>query len=131
MRSDAFRAAIEAEDRDALVACLAEDVRFLSPVVFRAYDGRDLVGTILTEGAMRVFRDFRYREQLEDGDVSALIFAARVEDREVDGLDLLRFDAQGQVAELTVMVRPMSGLHALADGMGKEFERLGISPPRG
>jgi hypothetical protein len=131
MRSDAFRAAIEAEDRDALVACLAEDVRFLSPVVFRAYEGRDLVGTILTEGAMRVFRDFRYREQLEDGDVSALVFAARVDDREVDGLDLLRFDAEGQVAELTVMVRPMSGLHALADGMGKEFERLGISPPRG
>jgi limonene-1,2-epoxide hydrolase len=131
MRSDAFRAAIEAEDRDALVACLAEDVRFLSPVVFRAYEGRDLVGTILTEGAMRVFRGFRYREQLEDGDVSALIFAARVDDREVDGLDLLRFDAEGQVAELTVMVRPMTGLHALADGMGKEFERLGISPPRG
>jgi hypothetical protein len=131
MRSDAFRTAIEAEDRDALVACLAEDVRFLSPVVFRAYEGRDLVGTILTEGAMRVFRDFRYREQLEDGDVSALVFAARVDDREVDGLDLLRFDAEGQVAELTVMVRPMSGLHALADGMGKEFERLGISPPRG
>ena len=130
MRSDSFRAAVEAEDRDALVACLAEDVRFLSPVVFRAYEGRDLVGTILTEGAMRVFRDFSYRQQLEDGDVAALIFTARVGDREVDGLDLLRFDGEGRVAELTVMVRPMSGLNALATAMAARFEALGITPPR-
>jgi len=130
VRSDSFRAAVEAEDRGALVACLAEDVRFLSPVVFRAYEGRDLVGTILTEGAMRVFRDFSYRQQLEDGDVAALIFTARVGDREVDGLDLLRFDGEGRVAELTVMVRPMSGLNALATAMAARFEALGITPPR-
>ena len=50
-------------------------------------------------------------------------------DRELDGLDLLRFDAEGKVAELVVMVRPMSGLNALAEAMGREFERLGITPP--
>jgi len=50
---------------------------------------------------------------------------------EVDGLDLLRFDAEGKVRELTVMVRPMSGLNALAEAMGREFERLGIAPPAG
>ena len=56
---------------------------------------------------------------------------ARVGDRELDGLDLLRFDDQGKVAELVVMVRPMSGLNALAEAMGREFERLGITPPAG
>jgi hypothetical protein len=30
-----------------------------------------------------------------------------------------------------VMVRPMSGLNALAEAMGREFERLGIAPPAG
>ena len=49
---------------------------------------------------MKVFEDFRYVEQLEDGDAAALIFKARVGDRELDGLDLLRFDAEGKVAEL-------------------------------
>ena len=52
-------------------------------------------------------------------------------DREVDGLDLLRFDADGKVRELMVMVRPMSGLNALAEAMGRQFERLGITPPAG
>ncbi len=47
----------------------------------------------------------------------------------VDGLDLLRFDEEGKVVELTVMVRPMSGLNALAEAMGRQFERLGIAPP--
>jgi SnoaL-like domain len=129
VKSDAFRAAVEAEDPDALTRALAEDVVFRSPVVFKAYEGRSLVSTILVEGAMNVFEDFRYTDQLEDGDVAALIFKARVGDREVDGLDLLRFDGDGMVSELMVMVRPMSGLNALAEAMGRQFERLGIGPP--
>ena len=131
MKSDAFRAAVEAEDPEALTGALAEDVAFRSPVVFRAYEGKALVSTILVEGALNVFEDFRYTEQLEDGDAAALIFKARVGDREVDGLDLLRFDADGKVRELMVMVRPMSGLNALAEAMGRQFERLGITPPAG
>jgi SnoaL-like domain len=131
MQSDAFRAAVEAEDPEGITAALAEDVTFRSPVVFRAYEGKPVVSTILVEGAMKVFEDFRYVEQLEDGDVAALIFTARVGDREVDGLDLLRFDGDGKVRELTVMVRPMSGLNALADAMGRQFERLGIGSRTG
>jgi hypothetical protein len=100
-------------------------------VVYRAYEGKPVVSAILTEGAMKVFEDFRYVERFEGGDTAALIFKARVGDREVDGLDLLRFDADGKVAELMVMVRPMSGLNALAEAMGREFERLGIAPPAG
>lgn len=131
MKSDAFRAAVEAEDGVAIADCLADDVRFLSPVVFRAYEGKGVVATILVEGAMKVFADFRYRDQLEDGDTAALIFSANVGDREVQGLDLLRFDAEGKVAELTVMVRPMSGLNALAEAMGRRFEELGLAPASG
>ncbi len=131
MKSDAFKSAIEAEDPDGLRATLAEDVVFRSPVVFRPYEGHAVVSAILTEGAMNVFEDFRYVERFEDGDTAALIFKAKVGDREVDGLDLLRFDRDGKVVELMVMVRPMSGLNALAEAMGREFERLGITPPAG
>jgi SnoaL-like domain len=129
MKSDAFTAAIKARDPEALTDALADDVVFRSPVVFRAYEGKPVVSTILTEGAMKVLEDFRYVERFEDGDAAALIFKARVGERELDGLDLLRFDRDGKVAELVVMVRPMSGLNALAEAMGREFERLGITPP--
>ena len=125
MRSDAFKAAVEAEDGAAIAACLSDEVRFFSPVVFRPYDGKEVVTAILVEGAMKVFSDFRYTDRLEDGDTAALIFSARVGGREVQGLDLLRFDADGRVAELTVMVRPMSGMHALAERMRAMLEAAG------
>jgi hypothetical protein len=131
MRSDAFRAAVEAEDPEAVMAALADDVVFRSPVVFKPYEGKPLVSTILVEGAMKVFEDFRYTDQLEGGDAAGLVFRARVGDRELEGIDILRFDADGLVRELTVMVRPMTGLRALAEAMGERFERLGITPPTG
>lgn len=129
MQSDAFVNAVESGDTQAVPDVLAADVAFRSPVVFKAYEGRDVVGLILTEGAMKVFSDFRYTNRFEEGDSAALIFEARVGDREVQGMDLLRFDAEGKVRELTVMVRPMSGLNALAEAMGREFERVGLVPP--
>jgi hypothetical protein len=130
VKSDAFMNAVKAMDTEAVPDVLAEDVVFRSPVVFKAYEGRDVVSVILTEGAMKVFEDFRYTDRFENDDEAALIFEARVGDRELQGLDLLRFDAEGRVRELTVMVRPMSGMHALAEAMEREFERVGLIPPR-
>ena len=46
-------------------------------------------------------------------------------------MDLLRFNGDGLVSELTVMVRPLSGLNALAAGLAPRFEAIGIAPPRG
>jgi hypothetical protein len=131
VKSDAFRAAVEAEDREALAATLADDVVFRSPVTFKPYEGKPAVSAILIEGAMKVFQDFGYVDQLEGAETDALLFRARVGDREVDGIDLLRFDDAGRVRELMVMVRPMSGVHALAEAMGRELERAGIAPPAG
>jgi hypothetical protein len=127
MKSDAFRAAVEAEDPEALTDALADDVVFRSPAVFKPYEGKAAVSAILVQGAMKVFEDFRYVEHIENSDVATLIFEARVGDRRLDGLDLLRFDADGKVRELMVMVRPMSGLNALAEAMARRFEDAGIA----
>jgi hypothetical protein len=124
-----FERAVEAHDVDALTDALAEDVLFRSPVVYRPYEGREVVATILSAVA-RVFEDFEYVQRFHSDDRAALIFKARVGEREVDGLDLLRLDGDGKVSELTVMVRPMSGVQALAESMGEELERLGVAPPR-
>jgi ketosteroid isomerase-like protein len=127
MKSDVFRAAVEAEDPEALTEALADDVVFRSPAVFKPYEGKAVVSAILIQGAMKVFEDFRYTDQLEGSDVATLLFQARVGDRQLDGLDVLRFDATGKVSELMVMVRPMSGLNALAEAMARRFEDAGIA----
>jgi uncharacterized protein len=111
-----FHDAVLAGDLDTAVAQLAEDVVFRSPAVHAPYRGREATGAIL-RAVSRVFEDFRYVDVLDEGDRAGLVFAAHVGDREVEGWDYLRLDEQGRITELTVMIRPLSGLLALVEAM--------------
>jgi hypothetical protein len=124
VKSDAFRAAAEAKDFSAIEDLFSEDVRFKSPVVFKAYEGREAVATLLG-AVLTVFEDFRYTDHTETDDTATLAFSARVGDRELEGIDLLRFDADGRVREMAVYVRPISGINALAAAMQAKLEALG------
>ncbi|MGY1809778.1 nuclear transport factor 2 family protein [Blastococcus sp. SYSU D00669] len=111
----AFRAAVEADDVDAAVALFAEDVVFHSPVVHRPYVGREPLRAVL-RAVTTVFEDFRYTASYGGDDGHVLRFAARVGDRDLEGVDLLRA-ADGVLTELTVMVRPYSAATALRERM--------------
>ncbi|CAL9641742.1 nuclear transport factor 2 family protein [Streptomyces sp. Tu 3180] len=121
----AFRKAVEAGDLDAAVALLAEDVVFTSPVVFKPYTGKPVTEVILRTVA-EVFEDFRYVRGIDDagGRDHALVFTARVGDREIEGCDFVHVGDDGLIDELTVMVRPLSGAQALAAAMGARLERI-------
>ena len=125
MLSDRFRAAAESKDFSQLEELTAEDVTFRSPVVFKPYEGRQAL-TALLNAVVQVFEDFRYVEQVESGRSAVLVFKARVGERELDGVDVLSFDEQGRVVELMVMVRPMSGVQALAEAMQRKLEEAGV-----
>jgi hypothetical protein len=122
--SDAFTTAVESWDRDALEGALAEDVTFRSPVVFKPYEGREATLAVL-DAVSRVFEDFTYVDRIEGERTAALIFRARVGERDVEGLDHLTFDDAGRIVELRVMVRPMTGMQALAEAMQRQLEALG------
>jgi hypothetical protein len=126
MQSDRFRAAAENKDFSAIDELFADDVVFRSPVVFKPYEGRDAVALLL--GAVsQVFEDFRYTDQVESGDSATLIFSARVGDRELDGIDYLEFGDDGRISSMSVFIRPMSGVNALAEAMAKKLEEAGAS----
>ena len=76
---------------------------------------------------MQVFEDFRYTDHTETGDTATLAFSARVGEQELDGIDLLRFDDEGRIREMAVYVRPMSGVTALAEAMGRMLEQMGAA----
>jgi SnoaL-like domain len=127
VRSDAFRAAVEAEDFSEFESLFAESATFNSPVVFRPYEGRDAIRVIL-DAVTQVFEDFRYIDQVDEGGTAFLMFEARVGDRQLQGVDILRFDDDGRITELTVMVRPRSGMNALAERMREMLEAVSGSP---
>ncbi|MGI9019777.1 MAG: nuclear transport factor 2 family protein [Solirubrobacterales bacterium] len=121
MRSDAFKAAAEAKDFSAVDELFTEDVVFRSPVVYKPYEGRDALRMLLS-AVVEIFENFRYTDQVEDGETAMLLFKADVNGRELDGIDVLRFGEDGRVSELMVMVRPMSGMNALAEAMRARLE---------
>jgi SnoaL-like domain len=123
MQSDRFRQAAEAKDFSAIDELFAEDVVFRSPVVFKPYEGRDAVVMLLT-AVSQVFEDFRYTDHVETGDAAALAFSAQVGERELDGIDFLHFGPDGRINRMEVFIRPMSGMHALAEAMQKKLEEV-------
>ncbi|OKH76550.1 nuclear transport factor 2 family protein [Mycolicibacterium sp.] len=120
-----FRQAVEARDEDAMVALLADDVVFTSPVAFKPYPGKPITAAIL-RGVLRVFEDFHYIREIADanGHDHALVFEATVSGKRITGCDFIHTDADGLIDDFMVMVRPLSGAQALAEAMGAQFERI-------
>ncbi|HLI32975.1 MAG TPA: nuclear transport factor 2 family protein [Solirubrobacteraceae bacterium] len=113
---------MEARDIDAAISLLADDVLFRSPVVFKPYRGRGSVAPLLI-AVSRVFEGFRYVRELGAPGTSdhALLFEARVGDRELQGCDFLHTNAAGLIDELMVIVRPLTAALALAEAMQREL----------
>jgi len=118
-----FRKAIESRDLDGLVALFTDDVVFRSPVVHAPYQGREQAKVLLAAVA-QVFEDFRYtREMGAPGAADhALVFRARIGDRELEGCDFIHVNDEGLIDELYVMVRPATGLMALAEAMHRQLD---------
>jgi hypothetical protein len=116
-----FRSAVEAGEIDSVLELVSPNVVFNSPVVFRPYHGREALGVIL-RAVVRVFQDFQYEREIgaEGASDHALLFRARVGDRELHGCDFLHTGQDGLIDEFTVMVRPLSAALALAEAMSGE-----------
>jgi hypothetical protein len=124
-----FRAAVEALDIDAASELLAPDVVFHSPATFHPFVGRDTVTKLLGLVA-QTFEDFRYTDELQTDGAHLLVFRASIGGRELEGIDLLRFNDDGLIADFTVMLRPISGLLPFAQAMGEKVAQAGLQTTR-
>jgi SnoaL-like domain len=116
-----FRSALETGEVDDVLELTSPDVVFNSPVVFRPYHGRDALGVIL-RAVGRVVQDFHFEREIgtEGSSDQALVFRARVGDRDLLGCDFLHIGEDGLIDEFTVMVRPLSAALAFAEAMKAE-----------
>lgn len=121
--SHPFRRAAESKDLALLAETLREDVELHSPVLFRGFEGRDVVTQVLVHVAATL-EDLTYTDELADERTVALRFKAKVGDKELEGIDFLELDEDGNVAELTVFMRPFSALTAFNEEM---MARLGAA----
>lgn len=109
-------------DMSILNELLADDIVFRSPVAFNPYPGKPVVLFILSN-VIQIFENFTYHREFytEDGLNVVLEFSANIGDKKLKGIDMIRFNEEGQMVDFEVMIRPKSGIEALATLMGQRM----------
>ncbi|MGU9825290.1 nuclear transport factor 2 family protein [Pseudomonas sp. LF090] len=117
-----WHAMLAGRDLQSLPELLAPDAVFRSPMAHTPYPGAPVVSMILNT-VIKVFEDFKYHRELATADGLSVVleFSARVGDKQLKGIDLIRFNELGQIVEFEVMVRPLRGLQALGEEMGRRL----------
>lgn len=115
---------VESRDPSRLPGLIAEDAVFRSPAVHTPQQGRDLVtaylaGAIVVLGPELVYHDEWTRER-----DAVLRFTTVVDDLQVEGVDMITWDHDGQIVAFTVMIRPLKALNAIVARMGEELAKL-------
>ena len=113
------------KDPAKLVEIIHPDAVFRSPMVYKPYHGRDILVFVLTQ-VIEIFEDFTYHREMVSGDERSafLEFTANIGDKSLKGLDLITFNENGKITEFEVLIRPMSGLMALAEQMGSRMMKI-------
>ena len=114
---------LEGELPGGLDDLLADDVVFYSPVVHTPQRGK-LVTARYLEAASGTLAGgdgggFRYTKQVLSGDTAVLEFETSVAGRYVNGVDIVRCDDAGRIVEFRVMLRPLQGIQAVHEQMGR------------
>ena len=105
-------------DAAGLPALLADDAVFHSPVVHRPQVGKAIVAAYLG-AAFAVFGNdsFRYVRELRGERDAALEFEVEIDGIVVNGIDLIRWNADGRIVDFKVMLRPLKAVNLIHERM--------------
>jgi hypothetical protein len=117
-----FIRAIETRDWTAAARTLHPEVEFLGPLEQHPRRGEYAVMSAI-DALGRSVRNYRHTAVTGTSDHPVLHFAGRVGDVELSGAILLDVDELGMVDRITVLVRPMAALLALAGAAGRRTHR--------
>ncbi|MFY9919136.1 MAG: nuclear transport factor 2 family protein [Mycobacterium sp.] len=111
---------VESGKTSELESLLAVDAVFYSPAVFSPQEGLDTTLAYLTAAA-KVFSDtdFHYVEKWYGERSAILEFAATIEGKYVNGIDMIHWNDDEKIVAVKVMVRPLKGLQALMPKMAE------------
>jgi len=106
----------------ALESLLADDVIFQSPVVHTPQRGKAITLKYLS-AALAVLggEAFRYVGEWLSESSAVLEFVTTVDGLEINGVDMIGWNAEGRIDRFKVMVRPLKAINALHQAMGAKL----------
>jgi hypothetical protein len=78
-----------------------------------------LGGFALGAQLLSTFTNPRYTDEFFAADKCALVVHAEIGDLEAEGVQLLRFNQDGLINDITVILRPIRAAMALAEALGR------------
>jgi ketosteroid isomerase-like protein len=109
-----------ARERDAqgLDALLADDAVFHSPIVHTPQHGKAITRLYLA-AAFQVFfnESFRYVREVAGSGDAVLEFEVQIDGIGVNGVDMIKWNAAGQITEFKVMIRPLKAINLIHQKM--------------
>jgi len=114
---------------------LADDVVFLSPIVFTPQEGKEITKLYLGaagntlggkkegEGGKQVPK-FRYIKEILDGNHAVLEFESEIDGKYVNGIDMITCNDAGKITEFKVMIRPLQAVNAIHKQMAAMLEKM-------
>ncbi len=109
---------VKSRDAAALQALLAEDVVFHSPVVHTPQKGRAITTAYLS-AALSVLGtpDFRYVREVVGANDAVLEFMVELDGIQLNGVDIISWNDQGQITDFKVMIRPLKAINLIHEKM--------------
>lgn len=117
---------VRERDPDGLDALLASEVVFHSPVVHTPQRGKTLTSMYLGAAVLVLGNpSFRYVREIVGETDAALEFVVEVDGIEINGIDLIRWNADDRIVDFKVMVRPLKAINLLHQKMAALLQPKG------
>jgi hypothetical protein len=114
--AEAMQAAFREGDFSMVADRLADDILFNSPVLERPWTSRAVVER-LGPAMVAVLERIEFGPVVIHGRRAILPFSAHRGSVAVDAIEVMDVDDAGKIAELTIYIRPLPAVHAVAKGM--------------
>jgi hypothetical protein len=121
--------AILQKDWQTYASLLAEDIHWYTPIRFEPIIGRDAMLSLQTVVFEEILQDFQYIEVAESPERTYLFFTARVGEKKLEGVDILRVNSESAISEFRVEVRPLDAAQALGEAAMQAMTQKGIQIP--
>ena len=120
-----WHAAVATNDPTRLDELLADDAVFHSPVVHTPQRGKALT-TMYLSAAMGVFSssEFRYVREVVGANDAVLEFTATIDGIQLNGVDMIHWNEDGQIDDFKVMIRPLKAVNLLHRMMAATLEQF-------
>jgi len=117
---------------------LDDDVVFYSPIVYTPQRGKQITKLYLQAAGQTLPGDasavtgpekqssgaFHYTKEVLAGDTAVLEFETTVQDKYVNGVDIIRCNDAGRIVEIRVMIRPLQAINLVHEQMRAALERM-------